>query len=73
MEKYLIEYTTKMGNEYRKLYHQSIATNDSVGNVYYESLTSEIKSATIFYNKKEADKVSNFFSSAYHVPNIITQ
>lgn len=73
MEKYLIQYATKVNGEYVTLYHESIILNtikDSM-NVYVESLTTDIKLARVFYEREEAFKVSQLFDSLQYEHTII--
>lgn len=73
MEKYLIQYQTKVNGEYVTLYHESIILNtikDSM-NAYVESLTTDIKLARIFYEREEAIKVAHLFDSLQYEQTII--
>lgn len=73
MEKYIIEYDSKVNGINIKLYHESININqhEDTMNVYVESLTTDIKIAKIFYDKEEAIKVSNLFAYEHQIPTII--
>jgi hypothetical protein len=73
MEKYLIQYATKVNGEYVVLYHESIILNtikDST-NAYVESLTTDIKLARVFYEWEEAVKVAQLFDSLQYDKTII--
>ena len=73
MEKYLIQYQTKVNGDYVTLYHESIIINtikDSM-NAYVESLTTDIKLARVFYEWEEAVKVAQLFDSLQYEQTII--
>ena len=73
MDKYVIEYDSKVNGINIKLYHESININKNKDamNVYVESLTTDIKIAKIFYDKEEAIKVSTLFAYEHQIPTII--
>lgn len=72
MAKYIIEYTTTINGGKIKTYHEKISINDnlSANNIYVEHITPDIKKAIIFYDKDEAEKISNVFSNKYNIPTI---
>ena len=73
MKKFIIKYVTKIDGMEINTYHESISVNEnlSTNNVYIESLTTDIKLAREFFDREEADKIANLFSSKYNKPSII--
>lgn len=74
MQKYMIEYQTKINGGTIRTYHEKIGINDNseTMNVYVEYLTSDVKTAMVFHDREEAVKISKLFETKYTIPDIVT-
>ena len=74
MHTYKIQYKTLVNGVWEITYHNSIIVNQNTEamNVYSESIIYSEDLAKVFYDKDEAIKISNLFSSAYHTPKVLT-
>jgi hypothetical protein len=74
MQKYMIEYQTKINGGTIRAYHEKIGINDNseTMNVYVEYLTLDVKTAMVFHDREEAVKISKLFETKYTIPDIVT-
>lgn len=75
MKTFKIEVLIKNNGKWETLYHENITptTSIEVNNVYQEHLTSDKKKAKVFYDIKEAQRVSDFFTQEYRTSKVITK
>ena len=74
MDKFIIEYKSRVNGEDVITYHVDISVTDpkrGAMNVYTEHISTINSQARIFYSRQEAEQVSSLFSSSLHTPSII--
>jgi len=74
MKKYIIRRFIKFNGEFKILYHEGleISKNKGAMNVYVERVCKTKKSALVFYDLDEADRMAKFLTSEISTCTVLT-